>query len=97
MNLTGEPIDAVEAWEIGLVAAVVPDHELLDVALAWARRLATQAPAAVEEIKRLASREDLEGALAAEKHAFARVFATADAREGIAAFVQKRTPRFSGR
>ena len=97
LNLTGEPIDAFEAWELGLVNRVVEDHELLDVALAWARRLAAQAPLAVEEIKRLSSREDLDAALAAEQQAFARVFATADAREGIAAFVQKRAPRFSGR
>jgi enoyl-CoA hydratase/3-hydroxyacyl-CoA dehydrogenase len=97
LNLTGEPIDAFEAWELGLVNRVAEDHELLDVALAWARRLAAQAPLAVAEIKRLSSREDLDAGLAAEQQAFSRVFATADAREGIAAFVAKRTPRFSGR
>ena len=52
MNLAGEPIDALEAWEHGLVNRVVPDHELLDGALAWARRLAGQAPLAIEQIKR---------------------------------------------
>ena len=96
LNLTGEPIDALEAWELGLVNRVAEDHELLDVALAWARRLASQAPVAVAEIKRLSSREDLDAALAAEKEAFARVFATADAREGISAFIEKRAPRFRG-
>ena len=96
MNLTGEPIDAVEAWELGLVTDVVPDHELLDVALGWARRLAAAAPVAVEEIKRLASGADLAAGLEAERAAFARVFASQDAREGTAAFLEKRTPRFAG-
>ncbi len=96
MNLTGEPIDAVEAWELGLVTDVVPDHELLDVALGWARRLATAAPVAVEEIKRLASGAELERGIEAEKAAFARALASQDAREGTAAFVQKRAPRFRG-
>jgi len=97
LSLTGEPIDAFEAWELGLVNRVVEDHELLDVALGWARRLAAQAPVAVAAIKALSSREDLDDALAAEQKAFATVFASADAREGIAAFVQRRAPRFSGR
>jgi enoyl-CoA hydratase/3-hydroxyacyl-CoA dehydrogenase len=96
MNLTGEPIDAVEAWELGLVSDVVPDHELLDVALGWARRLAAAAPVAVEEIKRLASGADLAAGLEAERAAFARVFASQDGREGTAAFLEKRPPRFAG-
>ena len=65
MNLLGEPIDAVEAWEHGLVNRVVPDHELLDAALAWARRLAAQAPLAVEQIKRVAAGADLEAGIEA--------------------------------
>jgi enoyl-CoA hydratase / 3-hydroxyacyl-CoA dehydrogenase len=96
LNLTGEPIDALEAWELGLVNRVAEDHELLDVALVWARRLAAQAPLAVAEIKRLASGADLDAGLAAEAQAFARVFASADAREGIAAFIGKRAPHFTG-
>ena len=51
MNLVGDPIGADEAFDFGLVNRVVPDHELLDSALAWARRLAEQAPLAVEAIK----------------------------------------------
>jgi enoyl-CoA hydratase/3-hydroxyacyl-CoA dehydrogenase len=96
MNLLGEPIDALEAWELGLVNLVVADHELLDTALAWARRLATAAPIAIEEIKRLSNDADLEAGIEAEKAAFGRVFASADAREGISAFLEKRTPEFSG-
>ena len=52
MNLTGDPIDAYEAHRVGLANQVVPDHELFDTAVAWARKLADQAPIAVEEIKK---------------------------------------------
>jgi enoyl-CoA hydratase/3-hydroxyacyl-CoA dehydrogenase len=96
MSLTGEPIDAFEAWEYGLVNRVVADHELLDTALAWARGLATQPPIAVEQIKRVSNGAGLEAGIEAEKAAFARVFASADASEGIRAFLEKRAPRFGG-
>ena len=46
MNLVGDPLLAEEAYEYGLASAVVDDHELLDTALAWARKLAGQAPLA---------------------------------------------------
>jgi enoyl-CoA hydratase/3-hydroxyacyl-CoA dehydrogenase len=96
MNLTGEPISAAEAYELGLLNALVPDHELLDTALAWARKLAGQAPLAVEQIKRISGQSDLDGGIEAEKAAFAAVFASPDAREGISAFLQRRKPRFTG-
>jgi enoyl-CoA hydratase/3-hydroxyacyl-CoA dehydrogenase len=96
MSLTGEPIDAFEAWEYGLVNRVVADHELLDTALAWARGLAAQPPIAVEQIKRVSNGAGLEAGIEAEKAAFARVFASADASEGILAFLEKRAPRFGG-
>jgi enoyl-CoA hydratase / 3-hydroxyacyl-CoA dehydrogenase len=97
MNLVGDPMQASEAYEYGLANAVVDDHELLDTALAWARRLAGQAPLAVEQIKRVSAAGDLDEGLEAEKRAFATVFASADAREGIAAFLGKRAPRFTGK
>jgi enoyl-CoA hydratase / 3-hydroxyacyl-CoA dehydrogenase len=96
LNLVGEPIDAGEAHELGLVNRLVPDHELFDTALAWGRRLATQAPLAIEQIKRVAGWGDLDAGLEAEKRAFASVFGSEDAREGIAAFLDKRTARFKG-
>ena len=55
MNLTGDPITAEQAYEFGLVNRVVPDHELFDTALAWARKIAGQAPLSVQRIKRLAT------------------------------------------
>ena len=96
LMLTGEPLGALEAWELGLVNGVVEDHELLDAALGWAHRLAAAPPLAVAEIKRLVNGPALEAGIEAEKEAFERVFASADASEGIAAFLEKRAPHFGG-
>jgi enoyl-CoA hydratase/3-hydroxyacyl-CoA dehydrogenase len=97
MNLTGDPIDAFEAYRVGLANEVVPDHELLDTTLAWARKLAQQAPLAIGEIKKASHRPDLDEGLAAEGEGFGRVFGSEDAKEGISAFLQKRRPKFEGR
>jgi enoyl-CoA hydratase/3-hydroxyacyl-CoA dehydrogenase len=97
MNLVGDPIQAEEAFEYGLAAAVVDDHELLDTALAWARKLAGQAPLALEQIKRVSAAGDIDAGIEAEKLGFATAFASADAKEGIAAFLGKRAPRFTGK
>jgi enoyl-CoA hydratase/3-hydroxyacyl-CoA dehydrogenase len=97
MNLTGEAISADEAYELGLATRIVPDHELLDTALAWARKLAGQAPLALEQIKQVSAAGDLHQGLESEKRAFASVFASEDAREGIGAFLGKRAARFQGR
>jgi enoyl-CoA hydratase/3-hydroxyacyl-CoA dehydrogenase len=98
LNLTGDPISADEAFEIGLVNRVVPDHELHDVARAWARKLGGQAPLAVGAIKRTTAGDaDLDEGIEAEKAAFAEVFASGDAREGIGAFLGKRTPKWTGK
>jgi enoyl-CoA hydratase/3-hydroxyacyl-CoA dehydrogenase len=97
LNLTGDPISAEEAYELGLANRVVPDHELLDTALAWAKKLVGQAPLAVEQIKRVSAAGDLDAGIEAEKEGFATVFGSEDAREGIGAFLQKRTPNFQGK
>ena len=97
MNLTGDAILADEALRVGLAHRVVPDHELLDTALGWARKLASQAPLAIEQIKTVSHKGDLEDGIAAEKEGFANVFQSEDAREGITAFLQKRTPQFKGK
>jgi enoyl-CoA hydratase / 3-hydroxyacyl-CoA dehydrogenase len=96
MNMIGDPILADEAFEFGLANRVVEDHELLDTALAWARKLAGQAPLALEQIKRISGAGDLDAGIEAEKRAFASVFSSADAKEGIAAFLGKRAPHFTG-
>lgn len=97
MNLLGEPIGAEEAAACGLVNRVVPDGELLAAALALAEALAAQAPLAVGAVKRVSANADLDAGLAAEQAAFAELFASADASEGIAAFLEKRTASFQGR
>jgi enoyl-CoA hydratase/3-hydroxyacyl-CoA dehydrogenase len=74
----------------------VPDHELFDTALQWARKLAGQAPRAVEQVKRVSHKGDLDEGIAAEKEGFASVFGSEDAREGIGAFIAKRSPKWRG-
>jgi enoyl-CoA hydratase / 3-hydroxyacyl-CoA dehydrogenase len=96
MNLTGDPIDAYEAHRVGLANQVVPDHELFDTAIAWARKLSQQAPIAVAEIKRRSAQPSLDDGLRSEGEGFARAFGSEDAREGISAFLTKRRPRFKG-
>jgi enoyl-CoA hydratase/3-hydroxyacyl-CoA dehydrogenase len=95
LNLTGDAIGAAQAYDYGLVNRVVPDHELLDTTLAWARKLAGQAPLAVSQIKRVSGADDLRDGIAAEKDAFVSVFDSDDAREGIAAFLGKRAPHWN--
>jgi len=97
MNATGEPISAGDAFEYGLVNRIVPDHELFDEALGWARKFAGQAPLALEQIKRVSHAGDLDEGIEAEKAGFIEAFTSEDAREGISAFLGKRTPRFKGR
>jgi enoyl-CoA hydratase / 3-hydroxyacyl-CoA dehydrogenase len=97
MNLVGEPISADEAQRLGLAHEVVPDHELFDTAVAWARKLAAQAPVAVEQIKRVSAKGDLDEGIEAEKGGFAAAFSSEDAREGISAFLGKRKPNWRGK
>jgi enoyl-CoA hydratase/3-hydroxyacyl-CoA dehydrogenase len=97
MNLTGDAIGGDEAFEFGLVNRLVVDHELLDTALAWARKLAEQAPLAVAQIKEVSAKGDLDEGIEAEKRGFAAVFASEDAKEGISAFLGKRTPSWKGK
>jgi enoyl-CoA hydratase / 3-hydroxyacyl-CoA dehydrogenase len=96
MNLIGDPIGADGAYEYGLVNRVVPDHELLDTALAWARRLAEQAPLAVQAVKQVSANGNLDEGIEAEKAGFASVFFSADGKEGISAFLGKRKPNWTG-
>jgi enoyl-CoA hydratase / 3-hydroxyacyl-CoA dehydrogenase len=97
MNLLGEPISAAQAYELGLANEVVADHELFDTALAWARKLAGQAPVAVEQIKKVSAKGDLDEGIEAEKGGFVTAFSSEDAREGISAFLGKRKAKWSGK
>ncbi len=97
MNLVGDAVLSEEALELGLVNRIVPDHELLETALMWARKLAAQAPVAVGQIKQVSDQADLDQGIEAEKRGFATAFQSEDAKEGIGAFLDKRTPHWSGK
>ena len=100
MLLTGEPIDAQTALAWGLVSDVVPDAELRSRAEALAEELAAQAPLAVAATKRAVHEgldKPLSHGLDVETHEFTRLFGSDDAREGIAAFLEKRSPTWKGR
>jgi enoyl-CoA hydratase/carnithine racemase len=96
--LLGQPIDAATAAAWGLVAEVVPADRLRSRALELARRIAENAPTAVQAAKQLVDAAAGEGlATALEALAAGLAAGTADAREGITAFREKRKPKFTGR
>ncbi len=97
MNLTGDAMLAREAREHGLADDLVPDEQLLEVAISWARKLGGQAPLAVEQVKLVSNKGDLDHGIDAEKQGFAEVFLSEDGREGIAAFLQKRQAQWKGK
>jgi len=97
MNLTGDAIGAYEALRYGLANQVVPDHELFDTALAWARKLAEKAPIAAQQIKSVSAMGELGEGLEAEAKGFAAAFGSEDAKEGISAFLGKRQAKFQGK
>lgn len=95
--LFAEMIPADEALEIGLVNRVVPHDELEDVTREWADRLAAKPALSLALAKRAIRRSwssTLDEMLAFEAEAQNRCFRSADAREGIRAFTEKRSPRF---
>lgn len=97
---TGRLVDAEEAHRIGLVNAVFAPEELLPQAIELAQQLAAKSPAALAFAKQ-ATNLSLQGALAdglaQEATLFAALFATEDQTEGMAAFIEKREPGFTGR
>lgn len=97
--LTGDRFDASEAHRVGLVQAVVPDGDLEATALALAERIASNSPIAVQAAKhliRMSQGTSIEQGLAWENDLYTYCMTTADSREGIAAFVEKRPPRYRG-
>lgn len=98
--LTGDPIDAHRAREIGFVNHVVPSAELMPRALELAQRIATNAPLTVNaarELVYLSSEMGRSAALRAAQHLFRPVYLSEDAQEGPRAFKEKRKPNWKGR
>jgi enoyl-CoA hydratase/carnithine racemase len=100
LALTGEPIDAGRALELGLINRVVPAERLMDEALALAATIAENAPLAVRASKRVMKEAgelpDAEG-WAINNAVVPEVFTSADAMEGPIAFAEKRKPNWSGK
>ena len=99
MILTGRSIGAMEAFTLGLVTAVVPSDATLEAALELAARIATMPPLAVRSAiasVRAADERLLRDGLASERESFFRLFDTDDQAEGMAAFVEKRSPVWTG-
>jgi enoyl-CoA hydratase len=97
--LTGETIDAQEAYRIGLVNRVVPGDQLLSAAEALLRQMLANAPLALAHTLEAVDRGlevTLEEGLNLEANLFALLAGTQDAAEGTAAFLEKRAARFSG-
>jgi enoyl-CoA hydratase len=100
MLLTGEPVPARAALEMGLVSEVVADAEVFPTALRLATTIAALPPLAVMQIKEaVLAGEDasLSTGLMLERKAFQLLFATGDQKEGMRAFLEKRKPEFRGR
>ena len=97
--LTGDLVDAVEALRLGLIDEITDPAACLPRAIAVAERIALNSPVAVAAAKRAATAAlglPLSAGLDLERAAFLACFASADRAEGIAAFLEKRPPRFPG-
>ena len=94
--MSGRFVDAEEALRIGLVNAVFAPGELMAKTLELAQSLAAKSPLVLAAIKETTGRT-FQGDLGAEAEAFAHLFGSEDQKEGMAAFIEKRAPSFSGR
>ena len=100
LTLTGDMIGAAEAQQIGLVEVVVPHEELRAKTMELAQKIAGMSPLTVKVAKealRASERLPLGEGIVYERDLFCLCFSTADKREGVEAFLQKRAPQWTGR
>jgi len=98
--LTGERINAKEAERIGLANKVVPREKLEETVLDLAKKILSKSPLAIKIARnttRKALETSLETGLIREAQAFTICFSTEDAKEGLAAFKERRTPEYKGK
>lgn len=99
LMMSGEIVDAKTALEMGMITAVVPDVELMPQAMQLATKLSRGPTAAIGRVKELleaSATRDYAAQLELEREAQIQSGLTKDAAEGIAAFIEKRPPRFTG-
>lgn len=100
MHLTGRFMDAAEAERSGLVSRVVPAKKLMDEAMSAARKIAEKSMITTLVVKECVNRSyetTLREGLLFERRVFHALFATEDQKEGMSAFIEKRTPQFRDR
>ena len=100
MIFTGDHVDGARACELGLALEVLAPDKLLEHCRAVARKIASKGPVAIAQAKRAingGADGDLRAGNELEQQAFALLFGTEDQKEGMKAFIEKRSPGFSGR
>jgi enoyl-CoA hydratase/carnithine racemase len=98
--LTGDLFGAKEAFDMGLVSEIVPDAEVEKRAVDMARQIAALSPLAIQQAKEVVLRgmdAALDAGLALETKAIQLLFSSQDQKEGMAAFIEKRKPKFQGK
>ena len=100
ISYLGRDLDAAESERIGLVNRAVPDEELLPLAREWATEIASNAPLAIQAMKRLFRHGQTEDFASHSHHVLLQtmlLFGTKDFTEGITSFIEQRPPEFTGR
>jgi enoyl-CoA hydratase len=98
--MTGDMIDAQEAYRLGLVNYCIPAEELLDKCIALVEKISTKAPFAIQKIISVVNStfsDNLNAGLAGEANAFGNCMTREDFEEGVNAFLEKRKPNFTGK
>jgi enoyl-CoA hydratase/carnithine racemase len=100
MVLSGQPMDARQALEIGLISQAVPANQVMEKAMAMAQTMATKAPISLRYVKEAVNKGldmTLEQGIRLEADLYFLIHTTEDRTEGIRAFQQKRKPQFKGK
>lgn len=100
MLFTSEPISGVNAVQSGLANTACPENEVFETAMALAKKIAQKSPVALKaaiELLNFTKTDQFYEGINKEAELFGKVFVSEDAKEGISAFIEKRTPNFQGK